>query len=339
LSPDSKKDENGNWKPEDMWFYVPGETPPEDSWKPQGVWTYPPNKLKVDWPPPTDDEEKKLLDVGKLPKFKPKGQADDWKPQGAWVFPKESAPENPDDSKPQGIWKHEAGQKPDDEDEWEPLEVWIYPPGEEPNDLDDSKPCGVWGLAPGAEPDDDGDWKADDIWFYAPGEDPPDDDDWAPQGVWTSPPDKLDYDWPPPKKDASKNAPKPGKLKIPTFGKNEEKHLRSVRKLQISEFDKKKRDKPVGFSVVKPRSSTEQSDDSPPLPLNRRGSSFMVVSGKESTMVEAPGKNPKALLMHSTATDTPPQDRDRMRPPDMSNWKNPFEYTPKPKDKRKSKKP
>jgi hypothetical protein len=54
LAPDAgEPDDRGHWKVESMWFYAPGENPPnDDDWLPQGVWTYPPGKLDYEWPPP-----------------------------------------------------------------------------------------------------------------------------------------------------------------------------------------------------------------------------------------------------------------------------------------------
>ncbi len=61
LAPGALPDEAGNWKPNDLWFYGPGDTPPHDNWKPQGLWTYPPGSNKKDWPPLAKEAEEEAF--------------------------------------------------------------------------------------------------------------------------------------------------------------------------------------------------------------------------------------------------------------------------------------
>ena len=52
--PGAEPDAFGQWKPKDLWFYPPGESPDGDDEKnfvPRGKWSYPPEKSNAKWPP------------------------------------------------------------------------------------------------------------------------------------------------------------------------------------------------------------------------------------------------------------------------------------------------
>jgi hypothetical protein len=177
-APDAKPDSDGNYSPSDMWFFMPGEDPPEE-WNAMGTWTVPPGKLKVQFPP-----------------AKPANTMSKPTPRKVWVYPKKKAPKDIEKGVSKGVWSYSPGKKVMDAGK-KPAQVNLYEKGQEPGDL--LKKHGVWGYSPGAQPNSDGDYLAEDMWLFAPGETPP--DEWQPQGVWSEPP-------PPPKKSVPKT-PKP----------------------------------------------------------------------------------------------------------------------------------
>ena len=206
LSLDAKPDENGNWNPNDIWFYPPNEEPPSssDSWRPQGIWMYPPQKLDVHWPPPST---RSFDEVG----YKPKDhQSDeDWNtPQRCYVGQMKSVFENnvtssdsispdvihPKGKTPLGVWK-----KSQNDDSWMSKTIVMYPGKEpkEPNDDINNRQRGEWGLSPDAEPNETtGEWDPSDIWFVHPDDKSPNADEWIPAGEWIVANDEEPiFDW------------------------------------------------------------------------------------------------------------------------------------------------
>jgi hypothetical protein len=120
--PTAEPDEDGQWKPKDLWFCPPGEVP-EARFVPKGTWAYPPGKPNtITWPPPTTKPARNSQKVGKLPKWQtsndwksnkaivvgklPKWQtSNDWKSNKAIVFSLRGAPERNSGDTSRGIWK------------------------------------------------------------------------------------------------------------------------------------------------------------------------------------------------------------------------------------------
>eukprot|EP00980_Cylindrotheca_fusiformis_P000169 scaffold26_cov117-Cylindrotheca_fusiformis.AAC.10 len=168
----SEVDENGLWRPEDILFYPPNESP-EDDCEVRGRWTL---GEKAKWPPitgamPRASNERK---VGKLPKW----QSDkDWVSDKAIVFSSKNAPSDSTDDVPRGIWKSKNPLP----DNMEAQEVIVYPNN---STLDESKPNGIWGTSSVSPPDRNGRWAPKDVMFYPPNETPKK-DECTPRGRWS----------------------------------------------------------------------------------------------------------------------------------------------------------
>jgi len=176
--PTSKPDENGQYKPKDVVFYPPSETPDEEV-TPRGKWAL---GEKKKWPPPTESPKQprrtfspympRESDTKNQPEMVgtiPLNDDDDWVPIKALVFSRQKAPdENKADEEPKGVWKSKD-PLPDD---WIPKEVIIYPKDAK---IDEDTPNGVWGTNLNSEPSNNGQWKPEDVLFYPPDESPADD--------------------------------------------------------------------------------------------------------------------------------------------------------------------
>ena len=172
----AEPDEEGNWDPNDVRFYVPGVTPPKDEISqqhPGGTWTVDPASENVQWPPPCVNPPKK-----------------------ATVYPQARIPSRKLREKGEciGTWMFSSGNSND----WMPQDVLMYEPGSEPTDLESSSlPHGEWTYAAGAEPDEEGNWNPEDICFYVPGESPPENTKNQPGGKWTISLEATNVQWPP----------------------------------------------------------------------------------------------------------------------------------------------
>jgi len=233
-APNAEPSSTGHYLPSDMWFFAPGDKPPDDdAWQPRGTWSDPssqpkksgkasksgrkskktsPKKSLLEPPPPAlDDQEsdpdhiwRSPLEAGYNPGPKqkqpnptaPDSPTSEKGVQVVTVHPKSKLPARSEGDSILGQWMTHDGKKtrPVDDGKWRVTEVQAYPDDKVPPE---AKVSGVWGVPIGAKPDEKGQWNPSDLWFFGPGEATPEDDAWNPQGVWTYSPEETRIDWPP----------------------------------------------------------------------------------------------------------------------------------------------
>mmetsp|Transcript_40360 Transcript_40360/g.97456 ORF Transcript_40360/g.97456 Transcript_40360/m.97456 type:complete len:545 (-) Transcript_40360:52-1686(-) len=214
--PAAKPNEFGQFKPKDLHFYPPGETPEDEKeCVVQGKWYF---AEKSAWPPSTDSSGGR--NVGKLRMSSLIPQ------QKATVFPLKKAPKRSSTgSIPNGVWKFKDKEAEKKANKWIPTDVEVVKNGEEPSDWnEEGRTSGVWGVSAKTDPDDK-DLKPADVHFYPPDEEP--EEDFKPVGKWRV---QARKSWPPaavgrslsPKKQpereseiAAKEARRVGKLQLP----------------------------------------------------------------------------------------------------------------------------
>ncbi|CAJ1954371.1 unnamed protein product [Cylindrotheca closterium] len=212
--PGAKPDVLGQWKPKDLHFYPPGESPENDKeCVVQGKWSF---AEKSSWPPST--ESKTGRSVGKLNMSKLMSH------QKATVFPIKKAPKRSNSGgATNGVWKFKDKDAERKASKWIPANVEVVKNGEEAHDWnDDGRPNGVWGVSAKTDPDDK-DLKPTDVHFYPPDEKP--EEDFKPVGKWrvtprsSFPPTSVSRSLSPmpdsKEEAAAKEARKVGKLQLP----------------------------------------------------------------------------------------------------------------------------
>ena len=165
---------NGNYAPEDTWFYADGDEPSDsDNWLPQGIWTFYAGGTDLDEKdgvcekPVNADQKTKQ----KAPKCVSRSLAKF--PSKAYVYPASKAPDRNNMGAPQGVWMSQPVANTDGDD-WYPQELFLHKLGKEPPETKDKKvPSGVWYYASGAVPDESGVYKPKDMVFCPPLESPP----------------------------------------------------------------------------------------------------------------------------------------------------------------------